>query len=274
MSDSAQLSTLGKEVVYKDTYDASLLFGISRSENRDKLIITDPLNGVDVWNGYEISWLNSKGKPIIRQAIFTFDCQNENIVESKSFKLYLNSFNQSEIDDEQLVIDTIKTDLSKCANGEVSVEFFNVSEIKSAASFKNFECIDEIDIDVTQYEVDSDLLKADEHSHVLNQQIVSHLLKSNCPVTGQPDWGSVFIQMDGPQLDKASLLKYIISYRQHGEFHEHCVEQIFCDINRLFNPSSLIVCAKYVRRGGLDINPIRIKNAKVMDVKEFRVSRQ
>ena len=274
MSDSANLSPLGKEVVYKDTYDASLLFAISRNENRSKLTITDPLNGVDIWNGYEISWLNSRGKPIVRQAIFSIDCHSENIIESKSFKLYLNSFNQSKIDDEQVVIDMMKADLSKCANGDVTVEFVKVGELKSAPSFKKFECIDDIEINVETYEVDSTLLKADEHSHVLNQKIVSHLLKSNCPVTGQPDWGSVFIQMDGPQLDKESVLKYIISYRQHGEFHEHCVEQIFCDLNRLFDPSSLIVCAKYVRRGGLDINPIRIKNAKVMDVKEFRVSRQ
>jgi len=273
MSDSANLSPLGKEVIYKDTYDASLLFGIARSENRNKLTIADPLIGKDFWNGYEISWLNPKGKPVIRQAVFSIDSQSENIIESKSFKLYLNSFNQNQFEHEQQVIDLMQKDLSACAKGEVIVEFFKVGGIQ-ANSFEDFENIDELEVEIDLYDVDASLLKADENTHVLNQKIVSHLLKSNCPVTGQPDWGSVFIQMDGVALDKESVLKYIISYRQHGEFHEHCVEQIFCDLNRLFNPTSLLVCAKYVRRGGLDINPVRVKNADVEVVKGIRVSRQ
>ncbi|BCE02558.1 NADPH-dependent 7-cyano-7-deazaguanine reductase QueF [Marinicellulosiphila megalodicopiae] len=274
MSDSANLSPLGKEVIYKDTYDASLLFGIDRIENRNKLIINDELTGVDIWNGYEISWLNPKGKPVIRQAVFSINCQTQNIIESKSFKLYLNSFNQNQFNDQSEVIEIMQRDLSACANGEVSVEFFNVGQINNAQDFSEFECIDELDVDINQYDVDANLLNADATSLVLNQKYVSHLLKSNCPVTGQPDWGSVFIALDGPQLDQESLLKYLISFRQHGEFHEHCVEQIFCDLNRLFNPSSLLVCAKYVRRGGLDINPVRVKNMDVELVKGIRVSRQ
>lgn len=271
---SVEKSPLGKTSAYIDQYDASLLFPIARSENREKINIKAlPFVGVDYWTGYEISWLNPKGKPQVRIATFAIACDSTNIIESKSFKLYLNSYNQTKFDHQEQVIVQMQKDLTKAANGKVTVTFNAVSDqIGSPYDLAQYDLIDDIDIDCEQFDVDVKLLKA--NGDTGSQKMVSHLLKSNCPVTGQPDWGTVFIEIQGALIDEASLLQYIISYRQHNEFHEHCVEQMFNDLNQLLKPMELTVAARYVRRGGLDINPIRSTQKDLHGIKDWRLPRQ
>jgi len=253
---------LGKETEYKSEYDASLIFPIPRSQSRAKLVMPKaknklglPFFGRDVWTAFEVSWLNQKGKPQVAIAEFSVAADSSHIVESKSFKLYLNSFNNSRFDNENVVIDTMKKDLSAGFGGEVDVTFYSVDDFPIATQ-RLGECIDGLDVDIDHYEPNAELLSV-EGDQTASETLYSHLLKSNCPVTNQPDWATVIIRYTGPKLDQAALLKYIISYREHDDFHEHCVEQMFCDIARLGDYSELTVSARYTRRGGLDINPTR-----------------
>lgn len=258
-SNLATDSLLGKTTPYCAEYDSKLLFPIPRKGKRDELGIDEahlPFSGLDIWTGYEISWLNAKGKPVVRIAQFAFQADSPNLVESKSFKLYLNSFNGTRFEDEGEVINLMEKDLLEASGGPVVIDFKPMHGHELLFGDLPGENIDELDIEVDTYQVDTSLLKTS--SNVVEQQTLnSHLLKSNCLVTAQPDWGSVVIRYSGQEIEAEGLLKYLISFREHNEFHEQCVERIFMDINKHCKPSQLTVYARYVRRGGLDINPYR-----------------
>jgi len=260
--------SLGKPTEYCSEYNPSLLQAVPRSLNRDGLgIKADNLNfkGEDVWYGYELSWLNSKGKPIVAVAEFRFDCTSPNIVESKSFKLYLNSFNQSKFESWDEVEKRLVHDLSQTSGTQAKVCLFKVDECEALAIAPiSATCIDDIDVAIEAYEIDSALLAlSNTANNVENKCLISHLLKSNCLITNQPDWASVYITYSGVEIDEASLLRYLISFRQHNEFHEQCVERIFTDIMATCKPDKLSVFARYTRRGGLDINPYRSTETSV-----------
>lgn len=253
--------TLGKSTDYRDNYDASLLQGVPRSLNRDPLGLTAdnlPFHGADIWTLYELSWLNSRGLPQVAVGHVELDYTSVNLIESKSFKLYLNSFNQTRFDTWETVRQTLERDLRACAQGNVSVRLHRLDELEGqpVAHFHG-TCIDDQDIEVESYEFSTDYLENAAGGKVVSETLVSHLLKSNCLITHQPDWGSVQIQYRGPQIDREKLLRYLVSFRHHNEFHEQCVERIFNDIQRFCQPEKLSVYARYTRRGGLDINPWR-----------------
>lgn len=253
--------TLGKTTDYRDTYDASLLQGVPRSLNRDPLGLKAdnlPFHGADIWTLYELSWLNSKGVPQVAVGEVVLRADSENLIESKSFKLYLNSFNQTIFADWGEVRQTLERDLSHCAKGEVSVALFRLSEVEGQPiGHFSGDVIDEQDITVSDYGFNADYLANATGGEIVEETLVSHLLKSNCLITNQPDWGSVMIRYRGARIDREALLRYLISFRQHNEFHEQCVERIFNDVQRFCHPESLTVYARYTRRGGLDINPWR-----------------
>ena len=252
---------LGKSTDYRDTYDAGLLQGVPRSLNRDPLGLhadTLPFHGADIWTLYELSWLNAKGLPQVAVGHVELSHTTVNLVESKSFKLYLNSFNQTRFGSWEDVRHTLERDLSACAQGDVTVSLYRLDEIEGQpiAHFHG-TCIDNQDIEIDNYQFNADYLLNSTGSKKVEETLVSHLLKSNCLITHQPDWGSVQIEYRGPQIDREKLLRYLVSFRHHNEFHEQCVERIFSDILRFCKPESLSVYARYTRRGGLDINPWR-----------------
>lgn len=257
--------TLGKNTEYTSEYNPELLQGVPRSLNRDDLSLDQqqlPFLGEDVWYGYELSWLNAKGKPVVAVAEFRFPCTSEFLVESKSFKLYLNSFNQTRFTSLKDVEKTLITDLRKTSHAEVNVKLFGVEHCPPLEIYKSNEqhiCIDNEDISIENYEYNAELLTntQEEQSAPVEESLVSHLLKSNCLITNQPDWASIYINYKGQAINHASILKYLISFRQHNEFHEQCVERIFCDIKQHCQVEELSVFARYTRRGGLDINPFR-----------------
>lgn len=253
--------TLGKTTDYRDVYDASLLQGVPRSLNRDPLGLhadSLPFHGADIWTLYELSWLNAKGLPQVAVGHVELSHETVNLVESKSFKLYLNSFNQTRFANWEAVQETLERDLSTCAQGKVTVALYRLDEVEGQpiAHFHG-SCIDNQDIEIDSYQFNADYLDGAAGQKVVQETLVSHLLKSNCLITHQPDWGSVQIQYRGPQIDREKLLRYLVSFRHHNEFHEQCVERIFNDILRFCAPESLSVYARYTRRGGLDINPWR-----------------
>jgi len=255
--------TLGQATPYPDQYDPSLLFPIPRSENRLKLDIKPnqalPFVGVDIWNAFELSWLNKKGKPQIALAEFQVPADSPNMIESKSFKLYLNSFNSARFDDETAVREQLITDLSAVAGSKIATRI-NPTEAVAKKGMQEMSGVlmDRLDIEIDpSLSADPALLEVNESFGPIEQCLVSHLLKSNCPVTGQPDWASVQIRYQGRPILEEGLLRYLIGFRQKGEFHEHCVETIFTDIKRQCKPEKLSVYARYTRRGGLDINPFR-----------------
>ncbi|MHA3693814.1 NADPH-dependent 7-cyano-7-deazaguanine reductase QueF [Yersinia enterocolitica] len=253
--------TLGKPTAYCDNYDVTLLQAVPRSMNREPLgLYPDnlPFHGADIWTLYELSWLNSKGLPQVAVGEISLNADSVNLIESKSFKLYLNSFNQTAFTDWESVRTTLQQDLSGCAQGEVSVTLYRLDEMthQPIANFSG-ECLDEQDICIDSYEFNADYLQGAAGKNCVTESLVSHLLKSNCLITHQPDWGSVQISYSGPQINREALLRYLISFRHHNEFHEQCVERIFNDIMRFCQPETLSVYARYTRRGGLDINPWR-----------------
>lgn len=258
---------LGQQSAYPTHYDPNLLFPIARAKNRASLGVNNksspPFFGVDLWNAYELAWLNLKGKPQIALAEFIIPADSPNMIESKSFKLYLNSLNQHCFADFAAVKTCVQHDLSQVLGTGLQVRLVQPCEITSNKKMAPIEelggqLLDRLDIEVNSHQnADPLLLKADHTSAPITQTLVSHLLKSNCPVTGQPDWASVQIQYQGRPIDEEGLLRYLIGFRQLGEFHEHCVEKIFCDIKIQCQPEKLSVYARYTRRGGLDINPFR-----------------
>ncbi len=269
-----QNSPLGKASAYIDQYDASLLFPIARAPKRSEIGIVGalPFLGADMWSAYELSWLNLRGKPQVALAHFTLPCETPNIIESKSFKLYLNSFNGSRFADVDAVKARLQTDLSQVAwrgamavPGSIGVtillpELFDRQPIEELDGLS----LDRLDVECTHYTPKSDLLKVLPDEAPVSEVLVSNLLKSNCPVTGQPDWGAVQISYSGMPINQESLLRYLVSYRNHNEFHEQCVERIFMDIWTCCKPFKLSVYARYTRRGGLDINPFRTSYAQAL----------
>ena len=252
---------LGQKTEYASQYDRTLLQPVPRALNRDGLGITQnqPFTiGADIWTAYEISWLNEKGLPQVAIADIYLDYQSQNLIESKSFKLYLNSFNQSKFTDFNAVQQTMQRDLSECAQGDVKVRLNPVAVYDSQKiDHLQGDCIDEQDIEITSYEFNADWLKDCVSDEIVEEKLVSHLLKSNCLITNQPDWGTLHIHYIGKKIDHEKLLRYVVSFRQHNEFHEQCVERIFCDLMHYAKPEKLTVYARYTRRGGLDINPFR-----------------
>ena len=281
-SPSPEQSPLGKASAYADQYDATLLFPIPRAQKRAELGITGdaPFFGADLWTAYEVSWLNARGKPQVALAHITVPCESPNIVESKSFKLYLNSFNNSRFTSTEEVRDAIRADVSEAVwRGSDQPRTIGL-KLVLAEAFEQERMgelegvlLDRLDIECDQYTPAPELLKADHGQIPVSEDLVSHLLKSNCLVTGQPDWGSVQISYSGPQIDQEGLLKYIISFRNHNEFHEPCVERIFMDIWARCKPIKLSVYARYTRRGGLDINPLRTSSPQALP-KNLRNARQ
>jgi len=260
-------SQLGKASAYADQYDASLLFALSRAEKRREIGAGEvpPFLGADLWTAFELGWLNRRGKPQVALAHFVVPCESPNIVESKSFKLYLGSFNNTRFDDVAQVQARLRADLNEALwRGAPAMRSGVGVKIVLPEQFEREQVheleglsLDRLDIECTRYTPAPELLKAEFDEQPVSEVLTSNLLKSNCLVTGQPDWGSVQIAYSGPQIDQEGLLRYIVSFRNHNEFHEQCVERMFMDIWQRCRPIKLTVYARYTRRGGLDINPWR-----------------
>lgn len=259
-ADPASASPLGKATAYQTHYAPELLFPIPRQLKRSELGLLDaalPFVGEDLWNAYELSWLNRQGKPIVAVGSFRVPADSPNLIESKSLKLYLNSFNQTPFASVDEVCAVLKQDLSQAAGRPVSVSLQALSNRPQATvALPKGILIDDLDIVCDRYQPAPELLKA-EPGAAVEETLYSHLLKSNCLVTGQPDWAMIVIRYRGQPIDRAGLLRYIVSFRNHNEFHEQCVERIFTDILTRCAPLALAVHARYTRRGGLDINPFR-----------------
>ena len=275
-------SPLGKASAYVDQYDAKLLFPIPRAAKRAEIGITGspPFLGADLWTAFELSWLNERGKPQVALAHITVPSDTPNIVESKSFKLYLNSFNNSRFGSAQEVQARIRADISEAAwrgaehPGTVGIKLLLPEQFdREPVHELDGLSLDRLDIECTQYQPAPERLSANFAEAPVSEVLVSHLLKSNCLVTGQPDWGSVRIAYSGPQIDQEGLLQYIVSFRNHNEFHEQCVERIFMDLWTRCKPIKLEVYARYTRRGGLDINPWRTSHPQQLPA-NTRTARQ
>lgn len=253
---------LGKVSSYPRQYDPGLLVGISRKENRETLGLNDealPFQGADVWNAYELSFLDVNGKPVSLLGRFVFPAVSSHLVESKSLKLYLNSLNQKKFESAEVFAATISKDLGITAGVPVDVLVFGPDE-PGMPELPAGLCLDDQAIECKDYQVSKALL--DESSGQLFDEITEEILytnlfRSNCPVTNQPDWATVTVSYLGKKIPHGALLKYLVSYRQHNDYHENCIERIFCDLNAVFSPQFLTVEANFLRRGGLDINPIR-----------------
>ncbi|MBV2128238.1 NADPH-dependent 7-cyano-7-deazaguanine reductase QueF [Arsukibacterium indicum] len=269
--------SLGKNTAYAEHYDPSLLQPVPRTLGRDNLGLnsseTLPFVGEDIWHGYELSWLNAKGKPMVALATFVVPVTSANLIESKSFKLYLNSFNQSRFADLRQVYQALQRDLTACAGSPVRVTLHNVNEIMVfQPTWIPGHCIDDLDISIDSYNYNPELLQRVDGATLIEEKVHSHLLKSNCLITSQPDWASIYIHYKGQAIDHAALLRYLISFRNHNEFHEQCIERIFLDIWQRCQPEFLVVYARYTRRGGLDINPVRASAS--YQLPNLRLSRQ
>jgi 7-cyano-7-deazaguanine reductase len=274
-------SLLGKPAPYRDQYDASLLFPIPRAAKRAELGLAarPPFFGADLWTAFELSWLTPRGKPQVAIAHVTVPCETPNIIESKSFKLYLNSFTNTRFASIEEVQARLRADVSEAAwRGSpaqsvgvrlLAPDQFDREQVHELDGLS----LDRLDIECDQYTPAPQLLMAAVDERPVEETLVSHLLKSNCLVTGQPDWGSVQIRYSGPQIDQGGLLRYLVSFRNHNEFHEQCVERVFMDIWQRCKPVKLSVYARYTRRGGLDINPFRTSHPVALPA-NVRTARQ
>lgn len=276
MTDYNDSLPLGKPTRYQSEYDAGLLCPVPRRLKRTELgLATDlPFSGVDLWNAYELSWLTPGGKPVVAVGELRISCHTTNLIESKSLKLYLNSFNQTRFDSIHQVAEVIQSDLARVAGGVVTVRLlppdaWNRLQLVSLPG----ECLDDLELEISSYALDPELLAgAADRERPVRETLSSHLLKSNCLVTSQPDWASVMIRYRGGRINRQALLRYLVSFRQHNEFHEQCVERIFVDLLRYCQPAQLTVYARYTRRGGLDINPFRSNFESEVD--NLRLARQ
>ncbi|WP_340649783.1 NADPH-dependent 7-cyano-7-deazaguanine reductase QueF [Pseudoxanthomonas winnipegensis] len=254
--NTPQESLLGREVAYPSHYDPALLFPIPRAAARAEIGLDAavlPFTGHDRWHAYELAWLDTRGKPQVATATLTVPADAPNLIESKSLKLYLNSLNAERFETLEAVCERVAADLSARAGGAVTVQ----------AGLPPFgeqpgTLLDALELDIDDYGPPNPAHLAADADDPASETLVSHLLKSNCPVTGQPDWGTVVLRYDGPRIDHAGLLRYLVSFRDHAGFHEQCVERIFADVSARCAPQRLSVEARYTRRGGLDINPWRI----------------
>lgn len=270
-------SELGKRTEYDSNYNPERLYPIPRAGKRREIGIDPdklPFHGFDCWNHYEVSWLNEKGKPVVAMAEIYYDCSSPLIVESKSLKLYFNSFNNSQFSSTDEVQKIIQKDLEKAIESQVTVIVTQLGHFKQTKIHDHFsgECIDDLDIECTMYTVEPNYLSASEEE--VEETLYSDLLKSNCLVTNQPDWGSVQIIYKGNKINREGLLKYLVSFRNHNEFHEQCIERIFVDIMNRCKPKELTVYGRYTRRGGLDINPYRSTKKVSIQEMNYRLVRQ
>ncbi len=250
---------LGKITDYGQSYNPDLLCPLQRAEGREQLgLVVDnlPFYGVDIWHNYEASWLNAKGKPEVAIVQMLFPAESPCLIESKSLKLYFNSLNFKKFDSKSDFTALLTRDLSQAAGVEVTIKLISVEDAADVHRLTGI-CLDELDIEFNNFQLNPDYLCCHETSEYVSEVVYSHLLRSNCPVTNQPDWGSLYISYKGRAIDHEGLLRYIVSFREHNDFHEQCVERVFADIMRLCQPEKLTVQAYYTRRGGLDINPFR-----------------
>lgn len=275
------MNTLGQQVAYPGNYDPGQLLPIPRAENRAKLGIGAelPFTGADVWNAFELSWLDPQGLPQVARGRFIFPCTSPNLIESKSLKFYLNSLNQHRFADRDAAIATIQSDLSQAAGARVQVMVQPFKGMQELLETPDGDCLDSLDVACGSYEVQAELLRPALASNALaaaevEEVLYTDLFRSLCPVTGQPDWATVVICYKGAPIDHAALLRYLVSFREHRDFHENCVERIYCDLMRRCRPSSLSVEANFLRRGGLDINPVRSSSDSVNYVLLPRYNRQ
>jgi 7-cyano-7-deazaguanine reductase len=273
---SPEQSELGKKAEYDPHYNPKKLFSIPRKGKRDEIGVPDalPFFGFDLWNHYEVSWLNEKGKPVVALAEISYGCETPYIIESKSMKLYFNSFNNTNFKDEEAVHAIVKKDIEERVGGAVSVKIVPLSNLSDDKLFAGFngECLDKLDVECSSYTVEQSLLKSEEE--IVEETLFSNLLKSNCLITNQPDWGSIQISYKGKKIDREGLLRYIVSFRNHNEFHEQCIERIFMDIMKYCQPQELTVYGRYTRRGGLDINPWRSTKNIYQSMQNRRLCRQ
>ncbi len=255
---------LGRETDYPQKYAPEVLCPIARSESRVPLELGDelPFSGVDIWNAWELTWLGPGDLPGVATAEIHVPADSPCIVESKSFKLYLNSFAMSSFDSETAVAEAIARDLAPCVGAPVKVSVLPVSgtEARQPARLAG-TCLDDLEVTCSDWDVNADLLQADP-SDVITEDLHSHLLRSLCPVTAQPDIGSLQISYRGPKIDRAGLLRYIVSFREHEDFHETCIERMFVDLLKRCACEQLTIHARYQRRGGIDINPLRTNSSK------------
>ncbi|MCB1664572.1 MAG: NADPH-dependent 7-cyano-7-deazaguanine reductase QueF [Pseudomonadales bacterium] len=268
---------LGRNTSYPKTYNPEVLFPIPRIDNRRRLGVHSevlPFRGYDLWRAYEVSWLDLRGKPVVMLAEFMVPVHSPYMVESKSFKLYLNSFNQTRFANPDDVRERLVSDLSGVAGAEVLVQLSSLSSVEEfGISLPQGESLDVLEIDIDCYQPDPALLRADAAT-VVEETLYSDLFKSNCPVTGQPDWGTVVLRYHGPRIDHAGLLRYLISFRDHEGFHEDCTEQIFCDLMARCRPINLGITLHFLRRGGLEIVPVRSTEPALLDFPAARLIRQ
>jgi len=271
--NTPEQSQLGKASAYIDRYDPSLLFPIPRAGKRSEIGVTGaaPFFGADMWTAFELSWLNLRGKPQVALAHFMVPCESVNIIESKSFKLYLNSFNNTPFADAAEVLAKLRADVNEAVwRGGVVQSSVGVKLIAPDLFDREpvYELdglsLDRLDVECTRYQPAPDLLSTVPDEGTVSEVLVSNLLKSNCLVTGQPDWGSVQISYTGAPIVQEGLLQYLVSFRNHNEFHEQCVERIFMDVWSRCKPLKLSVYARYTRRGGLDINPFRTSHPQAL----------
>lgn len=270
---------LGRDAEYPVTVDASVLFPVARAAARAPLGIDEaslPFAGADIWNAWELSWLDARGKPCVAVAELRVPCDSPNIVESKSLKLYLGGYAMTRFDDAALVRDCIARDVSGCVGAEVAVALSGPADFGrlQAADFAG-EPLDEQALDIVDYaEPRAKHLRVQPHARLVEEALVSHAFRSRCPVTGQPDWASVQIRYRGMPLDRAGLLRYLVSFREHADFHEACVERMFVAIQRHCAPLQLLVYARFLRRGGIDINPWRATPGFAATLANLRGTRQ
>ena len=280
--NSPEASLLGKVATYADRYAAALLYPLPRAAQRALIGVAERpvFLGADLWTAYELSWLNTRGKPQVALGRFMVPCESTHLVESKSLKLYLNSFNDTVFADIDAVRQTLQKDLSEAVwrggvvQSSVGVQLLSPEQYaKEKIAEMDGLSLDRLDLDCSHFLPAPELLSAASDEAPVTETLYSNLLKSNCLVTGQPDWGSVNISYSGAQIDQAGLLQYIVSFRNHNEFHEHCVERIYMDIMRRCQPTKLCVQARYTRRGGVDINPWRSSHPQAMPP-QIRTARQ
>lgn len=265
MAIHTEFGVLGQGVVIAQTYAPELLFPIARADGRAQWHQSHsdlPFVGVDIWNLYELSWLNAAGKPEVGLLEIRFPCDSICMIESKSLKLYFFSLNQTRFQSRAHVLDVIGRDLTAAAGGLVELRFEEAGSVSQVTPLPG-RCVDALNVSCVDYTVNPDLLHS--RRSTSQQTLHSHLLRSSCPVTGQPDWASVLVSVRGCELDAEAWLRYVVSYRNNQEFHEHCVERMFMDIWERCAPEFLLVRAFYTRRGGLDINPARASEPMAID---------
>lgn len=270
---SVEKSLLGKDTQYPTTYQPNVLFPIARAESRGQYPnVMGIQQGCDWWHVFELSWLDAQGYPKVAIGRLCLPAHSEFLIESKSLKLYFNSLNFTKFESEKVLKATVEKDLSDVAQAQVTLTLLDVNGLDVVQP--KGVCLDTLKPQRLSTSPDATLLQAGQETQSTDVQYYSNLLRSNCPVTGQPDWGTLFIRYEGIQPCLESLLAYILSFRQHNGFHEQCVEQIYADIWQNLQPKKLMVYAAYTRRGGLDINPCRVSDDEWLPKVPVRLARQ